>query len=96
MKNFRANANEINKTPTAIRYVFIVKMITGAIRVSTSWRTLNEHLGRPMEDIDSIRIVDLFKDQIYTIRKNLKDELLDSWREYYHDYEWDIPYQFTK
>jgi hypothetical protein len=96
MNKKSANSVEINKTPKDIRYIFITKFANGDVRTATSWRTFSEHMSWEADHIRSIHVVDLVKDALYNIPVGLRNELLDSWRQNYHDFRWDIPFQFYK
>lgn len=93
---FRANATDINKTPTDVRYVFILKwndgrkFIVGAL---TTFRTLSENVKlKPI----SIRVVDLKTNIVSYLRVEEIDNFLDEWRENYFNPDWNIPFQFFK
>ena len=96
-RNFRANATDINKTPTEVRYVFVMEFKGGPgsrgnpIGAATTYRTLNENLGL---DILSVRVVDLKNNLISKLKYDQLRNFLDEWRENYFDYNWDIPFQF--
>ena len=96
-RNFRANATDINKTPTEVRYVFVMEFKGGPglrgnlIGATTTYRTLNENLSL---GILSVRVVDLKNNLISKLKHDQLRNFLDEWRENYFDYNWDIPFQF--
>ena len=94
-RNFRANATDINKTPTEVRYVFIMELpnkgrgnLVGAL---TTFRTLRENMSlKPI----SVKVVDLKTNIVSQLRFDTINSFLDEWRENYFDPDWDVPYQF--
>ena len=95
--NWRANATEVNKSPTLIRFVFVISPGTRldklrAICAITTYRTLSEELKL---GIDSIKAVDLVQNEVLPLRPELMENFLDEWRENYFNHDWEIPFQFT-
>ena len=96
-RTFRANATDINKTPTEVRYVFVMEFEGGPgsrgnpIGAATTYRTLNENLDL---GILSVRVVDLKNNLVSKLKYDQLRNFLDEWRENYFDYNWDIPFQF--
>lgn len=94
-RSSRANATDINKTPTMVRYVFIMELKSGPrgnlVGVLTTHRTLSENLSlKPI----AIKVVDLKYNLVSKFKLDQIESFLEEWRENYFDYEWDIPYQF--
>ena len=97
VKNLRANATEINKTPHKIRYIFVIKMKDDSpydtIGVTTTYKTLSENIKL---NIGSVAVVDLKTNIVSYLRLSELEYFLDEWRDNYFDPDWDIPYQFFK
>jgi hypothetical protein len=96
-KAFRANATDINKTPTEVRYIFILELKNSgrgnSIGVLMTYRTLGESLKLKPQ---SIRVADLKTNIISQLRFDQMENFLDEWRENYFDPDWAIPFQFFK
>ena len=94
--NYRANATEINKTPTKIRFIFVLDLSTkpnepDTICAITTYRTLSENLKL---GVSSIKVVDLVQNEVISLRPELMNSLLDEWRNNYFNPGWRIPSQF--
>ena len=94
-KSYRANATDINKSPTIVRYVFIVKLQgdRGSIGITTTYRTLGENLKA--NNIEYLKVVDLWYNTVTHMRLSLISDFLEVWRENYFDPSWTIPTQFV-
>lgn len=95
LRTFRANATEINKNPSTVRYVFIVKLRDGRdyVGATTTYRTLKENVSN---DLEYVKVVDLRNNTVCSVILESIDDLLDEWRDNYHDPDWSIPVQFFK
>jgi hypothetical protein len=85
---FRANATEINKTPNKVRYVFVVEYTNGKVTSCMSYQTLDKVM---VPDVACLKVADIWNNKIIVVYPAKLKELLEEWRENYHNFDWEIP-----
>lgn len=90
-KTNRANATEINKMPRKVRYLFIVIYEDETVSTAATFQTL---VKVKLPDVVTIKVVDLWHNEVKIIRPQTFSELADEWRENYFDFTWPIPERY--
>ena len=89
--NGRANATEINKAPTTISFVVVVKPLGGKPIGVTSYRSLKERVDL---GIEWMKVINIISDQVTEINPRFYNDFLEEWRNNYFDPSWCIPTAF--
>lgn len=89
-KTFRANSSEINKAPSQVRYIFIVKVEGCAGEMISTCMTYQTLAKVPVESVVYLKAVDLKNDSIINLESRILPGLLAVWRDNYFNHDWDL------